>query len=339
MNALADVSSSGDSRARVHVPWAWHRYRYALLAYGLVAILLILDVILTRDFFSSGTLTPLIAGAAPIVVLTIASAIPVVAGGGGIDLSLGPLLGLINVILIIGVLHGHFGDGPEVLIPVALGLGALSGLVNGMLVTVVRIQPVVATLGTYLIYTALAATIYGGNPGAAPHWLASLADTVGPVPGGLIPVAAVLLAWIAITRTPYYRALYAVGDNEAAAFSSGVPVVAVKTAAYVIAGVFTGVAALAMTALIASADATVGPPLTLTAIAGVALGGTSLAGGRGGVLGALGGGVAVYLTENTLTVAGVSSYYTTFTYGAILVAGIIINGLVTGAVALPGIRR
>ena len=117
------------------------------------------------------------------------------------------------------------------------------------------------------------------------------------------------------------------GDSEVVAFASGVPTAIVKTGAYVISGLFTAFGALAMTALIGSGDPRIGPPLTLTAIAGAALGGTSLAGGRGGMVGAVAGGAAVYLIQNVLTVTHVPDFYVTFAYGAVLLAGIVVNGL------------
>jgi ribose transport system permease protein len=153
---------------------------------------------------------------------------------------------------------------------------------------------------------------------------------VGPVPGGLIFIAAVLAIWLALSRTPYRRHLYAVGDNDAAAYTAGVRVSIVRMGAYVIAGLFAAIAGLAVTALIAAGDAALGPSLTLTALAGAALGGTSLAGGRGGVLGGLAGGLSVYLVQNVLSLLGVDSYWVTFSFGAILVAGIALNGILTG---------
>lgn len=319
------------------VPWAWYRYRYAALAYGLLVVLLVVNVVLSAGFFSKDVLVPLIAGAAPLVILTISSTIPMIAENGGIDISVGPLAGLVNVVLIAGLADGTLSSSPAVVLPVALGMGALSGLAIGLLVSYGRLGPVVVTLGAYLIYTALAQAVFAGKSGRAPGWLADLGGQVGPVPGGLITIGVVLAVWIALRATPFHRYLYAIGDGDVAAFTAGVPVDRVRAAAYALAGVFAAIAGLAVTALISAGDPDIGPSLTLTAIAGAALGGTSLAGGRGGVLGALAGGLCVYLIQNALSLMGIDSYWVTFSFGAVLVIGIALNGLITGGFRKRGI--
>jgi ribose transport system permease protein len=331
--STASPAGSRDPIARLtggRTAWGWRRYRYAALAYGLVLVLLVLNIVLSEDFFSSAVLVPLIAGAAPLVILTIAMTVAMLSGNGGIDISVGPLAGLVNVVIIAGVTEGTLSSSPGVILPMALGMGLLSGLAVGALVAYGRIQPIVVTLGVYLIYTALAQIVFSGRSGQAPGWLADLGDRVGPVPGGLIFIGAVLAIWLGLSRLPLHRHLYAVGDNDAAAYTAGVPVSVVRMAAYVVAGLFAAIAGLAVTALIAAGDSALGPSLTLTALAGAALGGTSLAGGRGGVLGGLAGGLAVYLVQNVLSLLGVDSFWVTFSFGAILVVGIALNGILTG---------
>lgn len=305
------------------------RYSYAGLAYSLLIVLLLISWSLESGFFSLSTLSDTLAGAAPVTILSIAMTVPIVSGNGGVDLSVGPLVSLINVAVVTGAASGSFSGEPYVVIPIALAMGVGSGLVNGLLVAVMRVQPIVATLGTYLMYAAFAAMILPQTGNTAPSWLDQFAGEVGPIPGALFPILAVVAAWLAITRTPFYRYLYATGDSEATAFSAGVPVTAVKLLAYVICGLFTAVGALAMTALIGSGDATIGTPLTLTAIAGAALGGTTLAGGRGGILGSVAGGLDVYLIQNVLTITHVPAFYVTLTYGAVLVGSITVNGGLT----------
>ncbi len=312
------------------VPWAWHRYRYAAPAYGMVAVLLVCNAALSSGFFTSAVLVPLIAGAAPLIILTVASTVPMLSGNGGIDISVGPLAGLVNVVIIAGVARGTLSESPLAILGVSLGIGLLSGLAIGVLVAYGRLQPIVVTLGAYLIYTALSQIVFANASGPAPDWLGRLGDRVGVVPGGLIFIAAVLAAWVLLARTSFGPQLYAVGDNDVAAFTAGVPVEVVRVAAYMVAGLFAAVAGLAVTALIAAGDAAIGTSLTLSAIAGAALGGTSLAGGRGGVLGAFAGGLSVYLIQNVLSLLGVDSYWVTFSFGAVLVGGIALNGVVTG---------
>jgi ribose transport system permease protein len=310
-------------------PWAraFERHGYATVAYALLIVLTMVSWGLEGDFFTNESLSQTLAGAAPVTIATLAVTIPILSGNGGIDLSVGPLISLINVTLVSLTYGGQLPGDWWAVVPVALGIGCASGLLNGVLVSVLRIQPIVATLATFLLYGALADMVVPDPAATAPDWLGRFAEPIGPIPGPLFPILLVLGLWLLIVRTPFNRYLYATGDNEAASFSAGVPVVTVRLLAYVICGLFTAVAALSMTALIGSADANVGNPITLTAIAGAALGGTALAGGRGGLLGALAGGLSIYLVENVLTVTHVPEFYVTFSYGAILVASIVANGL------------
>jgi ribose transport system permease protein len=333
--AAGPVDGAHRDARRGRAATVFHRHGYAAMAYLLVAALVVVNAVFESGFFEWDALAQLVAGAAPVVILAIAVTVPILGGNGGIDLTVGPLLGLINVTVILCISYGYIGSGPEVVVPVALGMGIASGILNGALIAYLRIQPIVVTLASFLVYQAIAATVLpvasilpGG--GGAPKWLTQFAGSFGPVPAALVPIGIVLAIWLGLGRLPYYRYLYAMGDSEAVAFASGVPTAVVKVGAYAICGLFTAVGALAMTALIGSGDARIGAPLTLTAIAGAALGGTSLAGGRGGVLGALAGGFAVYLVQNALTVSHVSDFYVTFAYGAVLVGGIIVNGLLGG---------
>lgn len=319
--------------------WWWYDHRYAAPAYGLGLVALLVNVIISHGFFTSSALTELIGGGAPLVVLAIAATVPMLAGNGGIDISIAPLAGLVNVVVITVGTHHTVPTSPIVIVPMALGMGLVSGAVIGALISYLRIQPIVATLGAYLIYTALAQVILQNNSANGPGWLANLGGSVGPVPGGLIFIAGAVLLWLALGRTPYRRQLYAVGDNDLAAYASGVSVARVRMVAYMISGTLAAIAGLAITAYLNAGDGTIGQTFTLTAVAGAAMGGTSLAGGRGGVLGGLGGGIAVYLIENTLSVLGIGSYWITFSFGAVLVLGIALNRFVNDHAGAGGRGR
>jgi hypothetical protein len=140
------------------------------------------------------------------------------------------------------------------------------------------------------ILTGLMLTILPAPVGPAPDWLKALA---GPL--SFLPLSAVALSWWMITRTPWYKQLIAVGSDNRTAYTTGVPVTAVQLLAYVLSGVYTGAAALMLTTLIGSADPNVGPTYILIAIFTVALGGVSLTGRRGGLLGAAIGALDIFL--------------------------------------------
>ena len=165
------------------------------------------------------------------------------------------------------------------MVPAALAVGVLAGALNGALAAFVRIQPIVATLGTYLLFTRLTLTIVAG---ADRNRSAMDQEPCRAVVDR--PARGARRAWLAIKQLPYYDQLMAVGSDDRAAYTAGVPVAWVRFLSYVLTGLFAGVAGLLLTALIGSADPNVGPSFTLLAISAVALGGVSLAGGRGGFL-------------------------------------------------------
>jgi ribose transport system permease protein len=298
------------------------RWRSIGFAAMLLVVLLVINLVLNPARFQPSAWGALIGLAAPLIGAALASTPVILSGRGGIDISVGPLMGFINAI-VIQVLFLKSGIAtPFVLIPAALLVGAAIGAVNGFLTTIVRIQPIVATLGTYLVLTGITLTILPAPVGPAPLWLKAMA---GPL--SILPLAAIAIAWWAIRRFPYYDLLMAVGSDDRAAYTAGVDVTRVRFIAYVITGIFAGVASLMLTALIGSADPNIGQTYTLIAVAAVALGGVSLAGGRGGLIAAAIGAIDIFLLQSVLTSFNVSTYVLQIAYGAILVAAVILTAV------------
>jgi ribose transport system permease protein len=260
--------------------------------------------------------------AAPLIGAAAASTPVILAGRGGIDISIGPLMGFINAVVIQLLFLRADIASPLVIVPAALLTGALVGAANGFMATVLRIQPIVATLGTYLILAGITLTILPAPIGPAPAWLKAMA---GPI--SILPLATIFLAWWLVRQTPFYDQLMAVGSDDRAAYTAGVPVTKVRFLAYVLAGLFAAVAGLMLTALIGSADPNIGPTYTLIAIAAVALGGVSLAGGKGGIAGAAIGAINIFLLQSLLTAFNVSTYVLQVAYGTILVAAVILTAV------------
>jgi ribose transport system permease protein len=288
----------------------------------LLVVLLAANLIFSPQRFQPAGWGALIGLAAPLIGAAAASTPVILAGRGGIDISVGPLMGFVNAV-VIQVLFLKSGiASPLAIIPAALLIGALVGALNGFMATILRIQPIVATLGSYLILGGLTLTILPAPIGPAPDWLKAMAGSLS-----ILPLAAIFLAWWLIRRTPYYDQLMAVGSDDRAAYTAGVPVTAVRFIAYVITGVLGAVAGLMLTALIGSADPNVGPTYTLIAIAAAALGGVSLAGGRGGLLGAAIGAIDIFLLQSLLTAFNVSTYVLQVAYGTILVVAVMLTAL------------
>jgi len=291
---------------------------------GLFAALVVATLLLNRSSVSPPHLLGTIGFASPLILAAVAVAPAVLAGGGGIDLSVGPLMSLLGGVLVLHLLgHGFWGRAPVAII-VVLALGASSGAVVGTLVSRLRLQPVIATLGTYLAYSGLALVIVPTPGGTVPGWLAWFSGD-----GSVVILGLVAIAWYLFSWTGLYEWLLATGDDDRAAYAAGIPTGRVRMAAYVAAGLMTGLAAMSLTSVIGSADANAGAQYTLLGVASVALGGVSLAGGTGRVLGAALGGVDIFLIENLLTFYNISPFAVQCAYGGILVASVCLNSLLS----------
>ena len=298
------------------------RRRETGFALGLLIVLLIINVLLNPARFAPAAWGATIGLAAPLVAASIAATPAILGGRGGIDVSVGPLMGFVNAIIVQALIADAGISSPLAVIPAALAVGVLAGALNGALAAFVRIQPIVATLGTYLLFSGLTLTIVPAPTGTVPPWIQSLSGQLS-----IVPLAALIIAWLAIKQLPYYDQLMAVGSDDRASYTAGVPVAWVRFLSYCLTGLFASVAGLLLTALIGSADPNVGAGFTLLSISAVALGGVSLAGGRGGLLAAVVGAADIFLLQSALTYFNVSTFVLQIAYGLILVASISLNGM------------
>jgi ABC-type sugar transport system ATPase subunit/ribose/xylose/arabinose/galactoside ABC-type transport system permease subunit len=244
--------------------------------------------------------------------------------GGGIDISIAPLFAFVSVVIEVMLLARNVTSA-FIVIPVAVVVGALVGAVNGVLVNYGRYQAVVATLCMNFILSGFALGYAPAPVSGTTGWLTALGSTVGGVPGGLILLAVPLLVWWGLNQTPFVKTLLAVGGSETTAYTAGVNVPAVRALGYTIGGAIAGLAGLAIVAQLHQAEADAGfvTPFILMAIAAAAIGGNSLAGGRGGLLGALLGAAVIFLIENLLGALGLSSFWSQAVYGATLIIAVV----------------
>jgi ribose transport system permease protein len=291
-------------------------------AAALLVLLLVVNILLNPARFAPAAWGTLIGLAAPLVMAAIASTPAILSGRGGIDVSVGPQMAFVNG-LIVQVLVTNLGvTDPVTIVLAAIVAGAAMGAINGVFVTVLRIQPIVATLGSYLILSGLTFVMVPAPMGTVPAWIKDLSGATS-----IVPFIVVGIAWLLLKRTPYYDQLMATGSDDRAAYTAGVAVGRVRFIAYVITGALAGLAGLSLTALIGSADPTIGTNYTLIAISSVALGGVSLAGGRGGLLGAAIGAIDIWLLQSALTYFNVSTFVLQIAYGAILVGAVSLNAV------------
>jgi ribose transport system permease protein len=306
-------------------------YAFALV---LFAALLVANVAAQPSFASPSNWPETLAIFAPFAIAALASTPAIMSGGGGIDISVGPLMTVINMIIVADLLPHGLGA-PWIVVPFCLVAGAAVGAVNGTLVTVLRFQPVVATLCMNFILTGLATQIEGSTtPQGSTWWTNDLASSFGPVPGGLISIAVVLVIWLVLSRTAYTRNLYATGGDDATAFSAGVDVTKVRIGAYAVGGLFAGIGGLALMAVLREGEAGDATMYTLVALAAVALGGTAFTGKRGSLAGTLFGAGCMYLITNVLSAATVPDTWTNAIYGALLLGAVIISAGLANATAV-----
>lgn len=242
----------------------------------------------------------------------------------GIDLSIGSILALV-VVIVAGLLP-VYGIAPAML--AGLLVGTLVGIVNGLGVTWGRVQPFVMTLGMLGIARGLAFIYTGGMPIPVldkSFLFIGNGRLMGvPVPA-VIFLSLVIIATLVLRYTPFGRYVYAIGSNEEAARLSGVNVGLNKTAVYALSGLLSGVAGILYASQLA-----VGPPIAgegyeLDAIAAVVVGGTSLFGGEGGMIGTLLGAIIIGSMANVLNLTGVSPFVQRLAKGVLIIAAVMLQ--------------
>ncbi len=297
--------------------------RNLLHRFGIVAVLLVIAAALSAATDSFATASNLTNVARQVSINGIlAVGVTFVLLTGGVDLSLGSVVALSGVVC---ALFAHPGE-HALAIPLAMGLltGGLCGLLNGVLVTRGGIAPFIVTLGMMTVARGLALILSGGKPVSdmSPA-LTDLAGDVGPVPIPLLCFVAVALgSWLFLGRFRLGRHLYAVGGNEQAARAAGVAVPQVKLFAYALCGLLTGLAGVVLAARITTGQPNAGQAYELDAIAAVVIGGTSLSGGVGSVVGTLLGVLLIGVINNGLDLLSVSSYYQAVIKGVIIVGAV-----------------
>lgn len=295
---------------------------------GLVAIFLVL-LVATNLVRPSFDLRALAIASLPVAFAAVGQAIVVISGG--IDLSIGSVMALTNVIAAVLLLDAS----PEVSVAVVLLVlvtGIVVGAVNGVLVVVSRVPDIVVTLAMLFVWAGAALLVLGTPGGGSTPWLRELIS--GGVGIELVPRALIVLlvivgiVWIPLRRSRLGLSIYAIGSNQLAAFRSGVGVARTKIAAYALAGFFASLGGLALTASTGIGTPIPGPYLLLS-VAAIVLGGVSLAGGRGGLLGPIVGIYILGLIRADLTFIGVEPAYSQVIQGVIMVVVVMVGAYLT----------
>jgi rhamnose transport system permease protein len=245
---------------------------------------------------------------------------------GGIDLSVGSIMGLTAILL------GVFWQNVGLPLPAAVGLAILvavaAGYFNGLLITRVRVPPLIMTLATLALYRGLAEGIsQARSVRGYPEWFFVLGQgEILGVPTQLwILLVAIAIFWIVLSRTTFGRALYAIGHNETAARYSAIKVDRIKVIIYSLSGLMSGLAGVIFVSRVSTTRSDMGTGLELDVIAAVVLGGTSIFGGIGTIAGTVLGFTLIQLLKNGLALTGVKGDATIVVIGTVLILSILIT--------------
>ena len=284
--------------------------------------LVILFGIASPHFFSTDNLLNVMQQSAINAILGIGLTFVIISGG--IDLSVGSILALCGLVVADLLVAGHSS---VVAIGVGLLVGLLCGALSGLITTLGRIPPFIATLGMMLIARSAAKVYSGSKPiSGLPESFRSLSGDIAGVPVMVLVVAALyLVAHLVLTRTKLGRYTYAIGGNEQAAWLSGVPVGRYKIAIYALSGLMAGAAAVLMTSRLNAASPLSGEMYELYAIAAAVIGGVSLMGGEGRMIGTLIGALIMGTLRNGLNALNVPSALEGMVVGGVLVAAVVLD--------------
>jgi ribose transport system permease protein len=254
-----------------------HRHPY-LMAVIVFLVLCVVNAILQPTFLRFGVATSNVAAFLPMALVAIGQTYVVLASD--IDLSAGAIVSVVNVV-VVSIVEGMGGTGASVAVGLTLGIavGLICGAVNGLCVAYLRFQPIVTTFATGIVFAGFALWVLPeAGKQVPPELYLAYAGAVLGVPTVLwILVAAIAFAAI-VARTRFYQALRATGGNMQASYQTGVPVARVRLGAYMLSGLFSACAGLALVGETASGDPLIGGTLTLASVTAVVLGGTALSG-------------------------------------------------------------
>lgn len=323
-----DTDTDTDTLADPLRDGGWQR-RLSFSLSGWLTLCLLIGVIalnaaLQPTFFTEYSITSNFATFAPLVLVAIGQAIVVI--GGGLDLSVGANLAVSSVVAL------HVMDGNDSLILpgmlAGIATGAACGLLNGFVIAVVRLQPLIATFATSSVFAGAALVVRPSPGGSVPGDVVSTyRDAFIGIPVAAFVVLAGMAAWVALDRTRLLRHIRAVGGNEQAAYTSLVPVVRSRVWTYTLAGAFVGAASIAILANSGSGDPFIGADLVLDSIAAVVLGGIALSGGRGSAIGAVAGAIILTIIDNVLGPLGVPAFWRPLTSGLVIIAAFALSVL------------
>jgi ribose transport system permease protein len=301
----------------------------------LFAILLAGTWTIQPDYGASGV-GSLVRAALPYAFAVAAQTVVVI--GGGIDLSIASMMALTSVTAA-RMMGGASEEFALVAVPFVLVLGLFLGAINGVLIVVTRVPDIIVTLAMLFVWQGTALLVLPSPGGGAAEWLRELVVGMVALPGlpeavtQWLPKALILLiiclciVWIPLHRSKLGLSIYAIGSSSLAAFRSGVSVERTKIAAYAIAGLYSGMGGLMLT-MSTGVGAPIPGPYLLASVAAVVLGGVTLGGGKGGLLGPIVAVFVLRLLRSDLTLLAVDPNVATIIEGTIMVIVVMLGAFI-----------
>ncbi len=297
-----------------------------IIAFLVLLLVVIILIAVSPHYLSYFDLSTISASATTLALAGIGETIVIV--GGGLDLSPGAVISLVNVILVTQLGSAHLDVGTYTIFAgvIALGIGAVIGAINGALVSYLRLPSIIVTLATMFVVQGAALLILKYPGGTVSNDFANL--LVGDVIPDVLPMPILImvlavLVWLYLKQLRFGVALYAIGSDASAAQFNRVDVRFIRFLSFAIAGSFFGWAGLFITANAGSGDPLIGTPYLLKVFTAVVLGGTLIGGGRGGSVGTVFGALTLTIIVNIFLVLGVRTYYVPIVEGVVLLAAVI----------------
>ncbi len=303
--------------------FARNTYLFALLLLGIV---LAINTALQQNPFELRVLNGNLRVFFPLMVLVGGQAIVVI--GGGIDLSVGAMVSLCNVITVTWITPESQPNDIALAILLICCVGLAAGFVNGLAVAYLRLQPIVTTYATSFAFAGLALLILPRPGGELPRDMTRFyRSTPGNIPVTLLFAGLIVIVWLILRSTRYGQYLFATGSKADSAYATGLPVNLIRLSTYVLSGLFAALAGISIAMNTGSGSPRIGDAMTLDSIVAVVLGGTRLSGGRGGILGAMIGVIILGSIRNLISLADVPTWSQTLVNALIIIAALAGPGL------------
>ena len=285
--------------------------------------------ILGRNYYSFYNLSTKFRLWMPLILVTLGQTFVIL--GGGLDMSVSSLLALVNVVTVRTLMS--FSGSPfqaPVALLAALVVGLIAGFTNGVLVSYLRLPPLISTYGTQIVWGGIALRVMHQSGGEVPfEWYTFYSSSIVGIPFTVLLLTLLLFFIWYLKRIGFVTQLKACGGNIFGAYESVLPVNKLRIQSYTLCGFFTAIAAICIVAETVTGNPLSGSGYELESISAVALGGTSLAGGAGGFAGGVLGSIVLKLINDVIFFAGLGVNYQVLSQGLIIILALAVGGKLT----------